>query len=121
MILNFSSPDFALLGKIISERKPQAVALDENQDIEGWELFVNGLLNRGYAVFVTGSNAKMLSRELGTKLTDDNTEREFEGLVSAAKRLGLKSGVIVTCRQSDEAIHDGCEISIVPAYDYLLT
>ena len=329
-LMNFSSQDFALLGKIISERKPQAVALDEIQDIEGWELFVNGLLNRGYAVFVTGSNAKMLSRELGTKLTgrhldlqlqpfsfsefsrfkgldgsgetvdeylriggfpayvasgnrqvlvelfndiiyrdivvrynlsnaapikqlagyllghigtrmspsrlkdaihvqsaktvleyfdhltecclihrleqysespkarmlapkkvyacdtalaslfdrgnqlnlghklenvlfwhlsrkakdityhvdsqdrecdfvvehddgsfsvvqacyeltDDNTERELEGLVSAAKRLGLKSGVIVTCRQSDEAIHDGCEISIVTAYDYLST
>ena len=52
---------------------------------------------------------------------DNNTERELEGLVSAAKRLGLKSGVIVTCRQSDEAIHDGCEISIVTAYDYLST
>ena len=52
-------------------------------------------------------------------LTDDNTDREFEGLASAAQRLGLKSGVIVTCRQSDEAIHDGCEISVVPAYDYL--
>ena len=56
-------------GKIISKRKPQAVALDEIQDINGWELFVNGLLNRGYAVFVTGSNARMHSRELGTKLT----------------------------------------------------
>ena len=329
-LMDFSPADFTLLGKIIAERKPQAVTLDEIQDIEGWELFVNGLLNRGYAVFVTGSNAKMLSRELGTKLTgrhldlqlqpfsfsefsrfkgldgsgesvdeylriggfpayvasgnrqvlvelfndivyrdivvrynlsnaapikqlagyllghigtrmspsrlkdaihvqsaktvleyfdhltecclihrleqysespkarmlapkkvyacdtalaslfdrgnqlnlghklenvlfwqlrrkakdityhvdgqdrecdfvvedesgafsvvqvcyeltDDNTEREFEGLVSAAKRLGLKSGTIVTCKQSDEAIHDGCKISIVPAYDYLST
>ena len=327
-LMNFTSSDFALLGKIIVERKPQAVALDEIQDIDGWELFVNGLLNRGYAVFVTGSNAKMLSRELGTKLTgrhldlqlqpfsfsefcrfkdleccgesvdeylrmggfpayvasgnrqvlvelfndiiyrdivvrynlsnaapikqlagyllghigthmspsrlkdaihvqsaktvleyfdhltecclihrleqyseshkarmlapkkvyacdtalaslfdrrnqlnlghklenilfwhlsrkakdityhvdkqdrecdfvvehddgsfsvvqacyeltDDNMAREFDGLVSAAKHLGLKSGVIVTCQQSDEATHDGCEISIVPAYDYL--
>ena len=53
------------------------------------------------------------------ELTDDNMAREFDGLVSAAKRLGLRSGVIVTCRQSDETIHDGCEISIVPAYDYL--
>lgn len=55
------------------------------------------------------------------ELTDDNAEREFEGLVSAAKRFGLKSGTVVTCKQSDEAIHDGCEISIVPAYDYLST
>lgn len=68
-LMNFTSSDFTLLGKIITERKPQAVALDEIQDINGWELFVNGLLNRGYAVFVTGSNARLLSRELGTKLT----------------------------------------------------
>ena len=68
-LMDFAPSDFKLLGKIIAERKPQAVALDEIQDIDGWERFVNGLLNRGYAVFVTGSNAKMLSRELGTKLT----------------------------------------------------
>lgn len=68
-LISFTSSDFVLLGKIIAERKPQAVALDEIQDIDGWELFVNGLLNLGYSVFVTGSNAKMLSRELGTKLT----------------------------------------------------
>ncbi len=53
------------------------------------------------------------------ELTDDNMAREFGGLASAARRFGLKSGVIATCRQADEAIHDGCEISIVPAYDYL--
>ena len=68
-LMDFSPSDFTLLGKIIAERKPQAIALDEIQDIDGWERFVNGLLNHGYAVFVTGSNAKMLSRELGTKLT----------------------------------------------------
>ena len=55
------------------------------------------------------------------ELTDDNMEREFGGLASAAKRFGLKSGVIVTSGQSDEAMHDGCEISIVPAADYLAT
>ena len=68
-LMNFSSGDFVLLGKIISDRKPKSIALDEIQDIDGWEFFVNGLLKQGYSVFVTGSNAKMLSRELGTKLT----------------------------------------------------
>ena len=76
-LMNFTSSDFVMLGKIISERKPQAVALDEIQDIDGWELFVNGLLNRGYAVFVTGSNARMLSRELGTKLTGRHLDLEL--------------------------------------------
>ena len=68
-LMNFAAQDFVLLGKIVSERKSNAVILDEVQDIEGWELFVNGLLNQGFSVLVTGSNAKMLSRELGTKLT----------------------------------------------------
>ena len=68
-LMNFSSQDFVLLGKILSDRKAEAVVLDEVQDIGGWELFVNGLLNQGLLVFVTGSNAKMMSRELGTKLT----------------------------------------------------
>ena len=56
-----------------------------------------------------------------TELTDDNRDREFEGLAAAAKRFGLKSGVIVTHDQSDQAVYDGCEISIVPASDYLLS
>ena len=69
-LLDFSADDFVLLGKIIDERKPSAVILDEVQDVAGWERFVAGLLLRpSLSVFVTGSNAKMLSRELGTKLT----------------------------------------------------
>ena len=67
--VNFMTADFVLLGKIIAERQPSAIILDEVQDIEGWELFVNGLLTPGRQVLVTGSNAKMLSLDLGTKLT----------------------------------------------------
>lgn len=68
-LMSFTSQDFVLLGKIIQECHAEGVILDEVQDIEGWELFVNGLLLQGLQVLVTGSNAKMLSRELGTKLT----------------------------------------------------
>ena len=53
------------------------------------------------------------------ELTDDNRAREFDGLVSAMRRFGLKSGVIVTHRQSDVAVHDGFGISIVPVTEYL--
>lgn len=68
-LMTFTPQDFALLGKIIIEEGADAVILDEVQDIEGWERFVNGLLTQNIRVLVTGSNAKMLSRELGTKLT----------------------------------------------------
>ena len=54
------------------------------------------------------------------ELTDDNKNREFDGLAAALKRFGLKSGVIVTHAQSDLAIHDGCEILIVPVTEYLV-
>lgn len=67
--MNFSMEDFVLLGKVIAERKAKAVVLDEIQDIAGWERFVDGLLVQGYRVFVTGSNARLMSAELGTKLS----------------------------------------------------
>ena len=42
---------------------------DEIQNVDGWHLFVNRLLRMGLHVFVTGSNAKLLSSELTTHLT----------------------------------------------------
>jgi len=42
---------------------------DEIQNIKGWERFVRRLFDTGNKVFITGSNASMLSRELGTHLT----------------------------------------------------
>ena len=45
------------------------VVLDEIQDVDGWYLFVNRLLRTDLHVFVTGSNAKLLSGELATHLT----------------------------------------------------
>lgn len=42
---------------------------DEIQNVEGWHLFVNRLLRQGLHVFLTGSNAKLLSSELATHLT----------------------------------------------------
>lgn len=68
-LLDFTPKDFIQLGKIIAERKATTVFLDEIQGIEGWERFVCSLLAQDRQVFVTGSNAKMLSAELGTKLT----------------------------------------------------
>lgn len=43
--------------------------LDEIQDVEGWYLFVNRLLRTNLRIFITGSNAKLLSGELATHLT----------------------------------------------------
>lgn len=43
--------------------------LDEIQNLLRWELFVNRLHRAGFRLFVTGSNAKLLAKELSTHLT----------------------------------------------------
>ena len=47
----------------------QYLFIDEIQNVDGWYLFVNRLLRTNIKVFVTGSNAKLLSGELATHLT----------------------------------------------------
>lgn len=42
---------------------------DEIQNLEKWELLVNKLHREGYNLVLTGSNAKLLSKELATHLT----------------------------------------------------
>jgi len=43
--------------------------LDEIQNIPGWELLANRLTRQGYTLYITGSNAHQLSKELATHLT----------------------------------------------------
>ena len=43
--------------------------LDEVQNIDAWQMFVNRMLRQGIRLFVTGSNSKLLSNELTTHLT----------------------------------------------------
>lgn len=42
---------------------------DEIQNLPDWELFINRLHRAGYNILLTGSNAKLLSKELATSLT----------------------------------------------------
>lgn len=44
------------------------IYLDEIQNISGWEKFVRRLADSKYRVFITGSNAQMLSKEIYTTL-----------------------------------------------------
>jgi hypothetical protein len=41
---------------------------DEIQNVDGWEHFARRLANKKYHVYITGSNAKMLSRDIQTIL-----------------------------------------------------
>ena len=48
---------------------PKFLLLDEIQNLEKWELFVNRLQRQGYNLVITGSNSKLLSKEMATHLT----------------------------------------------------
>lgn len=43
--------------------------LDEIQNVNGWHLFVNRLMRINIKLVITGSNSKLLSREIATHLT----------------------------------------------------
>ena len=45
------------------------ILFDEVQNLPNWELFVEQLKREGYNLTITGSNAKLLSKELATSLT----------------------------------------------------
>jgi len=52
--------------------KEPVLFLDEIQNINNWEKFVNRMYEQGIKIFVTGSNAKLLSSEISTSLTGRN-------------------------------------------------
>jgi uncharacterized protein len=70
-LLNFQVVDFQELHETFIELFGQQKTFwfDEIQNVPGWERFVRRLHEHGNKVFITGSNATMLSKELGTHLT----------------------------------------------------
>lgn len=77
LYLNFEDPrlagfdisDFNRLQELIEEQQINSLFFDEIQNIDLWENYVRFRLDERYRVVITGSNASMLSSELGTKLT----------------------------------------------------
>ena len=69
-LAEFQAEDFNILLEVHLElygKKP-VVFLDEVQNIPHWDKFVRRLADAKYRVYVTGSNAKMLSKEVATTL-----------------------------------------------------
>jgi predicted AAA+ superfamily ATPase len=70
-LIHFTVEHFQLLHETFIELfgVQNTFYFDEIQNIPMWERFVRRLHDEGFKVFITGSNATMLSRELGTHLT----------------------------------------------------
>lgn len=83
--LNFEDPrlygfewnDFSRLDQLIEERNSEVLFFDELQVIEGWERYARQKLDEGMKLVITGSNASLLSNELGTKLTGRHITKEL--------------------------------------------
>lgn len=59
----------------LSDKRPM-LFLDEIQNIEGWEHFARRIADNKFTVFITGSNAKMLSKDVSAVLGGRYLTRE---------------------------------------------
>lgn len=76
-LYTFELDDFQLIDELVAEDDIQTLIFDEIQVIEGWEVYVRQKLDEGCNVIITGSNASLLSKELGTKLTGRHITKEL--------------------------------------------
>jgi predicted AAA+ superfamily ATPase len=97
-LASFSHTDFGLLDNVISDSGARLIFFDEIQSAEHWELYVRQKLDEGFQLVITGSNASLLSREFGSRLTGRHLSRElfpfsynefcgFTGLETGSKSL----------------------------------
>jgi predicted AAA+ superfamily ATPase len=95
----FEVNDFQKLDEIFKEEYGESdyYFFDEIQNAEKWELFVRTMLDKKKHFLITGSNASLLSRELGTRLTGRHLKHELfpfsyrEFLNFASRRAGANS------------------------------
>lgn len=78
-MLDFNYRDFNALQEVFLELygDQKTYLFDEIQNIFGWEKFVRRLFEDGKKIFITGSNAKLLSSELATTLSGRHLKMEL--------------------------------------------
>ena len=68
-LVDFEAGDFPKLEQLRDQLGKSSILLDEVQSVADWEIFARSLHEKDQKLYITGSNASMLSRELGTRLT----------------------------------------------------
>lgn len=76
-LFDFTISDFQRLDSIIKDSNQKILMLDEIQIIKGWERYIRQKLDEGYILYITGSNASLLSKEIGTSLTGRHVTTEL--------------------------------------------
>ncbi|MDD3175616.1 MAG: ATP-binding protein [Candidatus Nanoarchaeia archaeon] len=71
--------------------------------------------------FVTREGTKITSAiQVCYELTEQNKEREINGLVEALEKFNLKEGVILTLNQEQEFVVDSKKVKLIPVWKWLL-
>ena len=117
---NFTAEDFNRLLECHQEMygKRPMLFLDEIQNIDGWERFARRMADAKYTIYITGSNAKMLSSEVnsalgGRFLTYEVYPYSFREYVNVHRVSVLLNDIISTEGRSDvvrlfnEYLHNG--------------
>lgn len=65
------------LDTLISESQASVLCFDEIQLLDKWEQYVRYKLDEGFLIVLTGSNAALLSKELGSRLTGRHIDTEL--------------------------------------------
>jgi hypothetical protein len=75
----FELNDFQRLDEVFKEEYGESGCyfFDEIQNVDKWELFVRTTLDRKKHFLITGSNASLMSKELGTRLTGRHLKQEL--------------------------------------------
>ena len=75
----FELNDFQKLNEVFMEEygESDCYFFDEVQNVDKWELFVRALLDKKKHLLITGSNASLMSKELGTRLTGRHLKQEL--------------------------------------------
>jgi predicted AAA+ superfamily ATPase len=76
-LYGFDHNDFSKLDEVIKSVDTKVLFFDEIQIIIEWERYVRRKLDEGYKIIITGSNASLLSQELGTRLTGRHISKEL--------------------------------------------
>jgi len=76
-LYEFDTADFRRLDEAIKLSGSKVLFFDEIQIIPEWERYIRQKLDEDYKIVITGSNASLLSRELGTKLTGRHITKEL--------------------------------------------
>lgn len=106
-LIDFSVEDFNDLYEVFLEiyGEKKVFFFDEIQNILKWEVFVRRMQGKGCKFFITGSNASLLSKELGTKLSGRNVSIElfpfsFQEFLSFKDVQPTKNGLFLTVERA---------------------